>query len=166
MRIRTDIVRVVESDELRVKDREVNQYRNESQPQTNKRRLPQPLDVKLPDTGFLAHVQFETIRILFSELLRGYLPHRGLSIGGFCAPKHELQIPVRCRGGSLLAKAFGVSVAGVLFREGLRVRTRATTAFDIRLFVIPVVRSVRVNQSLARTQPEGRGSPAGPPSIA
>src|SRR5204862_5869430 len=52
LRIRSDITRVIVADELRLKDRQVNQQGDEAEPQTNKRRLPKPLRVKLPEDRF------------------------------------------------------------------------------------------------------------------
>src|SRR5438034_6924498 len=55
MRIPSDIIGVVEADELRLKDRHVNQQGHEGEPQTNKCRLPQPLHVEFPEGGVFRH---------------------------------------------------------------------------------------------------------------
>ncbi len=52
MRIPGDIIRVVQADELRLKHRQVHQQGHEGEPQTNKRRLPEPFDVKLSQDSF------------------------------------------------------------------------------------------------------------------
>src|SRR5438552_12955345 len=55
MRIPSDIIRVVEADELRAKHWRVNQQGHEREPQTNERRLPQPLHVEFPEGGVFRH---------------------------------------------------------------------------------------------------------------
>src|SRR5205809_7668033 len=56
MRIRSDIIRVIVADELGMKHRLVNEPGDEGEPQTNKHRLPQPLDVKLFEDRFFPRV--------------------------------------------------------------------------------------------------------------
>ena len=55
MGIPGDIIRVVEADELGMKHRHVNQQGHEGEPQTNERRLPQPLHVEFPQGGVFRH---------------------------------------------------------------------------------------------------------------
>src|SRR5437667_860586 len=55
MRVRGDIFRIVEADELGMKHRLVNQQGHEGEPQTNECRLPQPLHVEFSEGGVFRH---------------------------------------------------------------------------------------------------------------
>src|SRR5205814_5230787 len=59
MKVRGDIVGIVEADELGMKHRLVNEPGDEGEPQTNKHRLPQPFHVEFPEGSVFPHVRFD-----------------------------------------------------------------------------------------------------------
>src|SRR5438477_9076887 len=65
IRIRSDITRVIVADELRVKHGHIDQQGDEGEPQANKRRLPKPLDAKLPEDRFFPRVLLHPNEVYF-----------------------------------------------------------------------------------------------------